>query len=131
MGEQEYRLDVWKRVIDSMNFAQPDVHYIGGFSRILQVAELTRQKGIYFVPHSPNPSYIDVFVLHLMASLPNAYDYMEFDAIDESPPTGLHLFTEAVFKLNHGAIKVPQDPGWGVSLRPGLLTTALNQTSCF
>jgi L-alanine-DL-glutamate epimerase-like enolase superfamily enzyme len=56
LGEQEYRLDVWERNIKAMNYAQPDVHYIGGVSRTLRVAKMSIAANTTFVPHSPNPS---------------------------------------------------------------------------
>merc|ERR1712232_496775 len=112
LGEQEFRLDVWQRNVAAMQFAQPDVHYIGGVVRTLRVARWAAEKGVKFVPHSPNPSMVDIFTLHLMASVPNAYDFMEFDAIDNLPPSGTELFTEAVFALTSGSLQVPTKPGW-------------------
>ena len=76
LGEQEYRLDVWERNIASMQYTQPDVHYIGGLSRALRVARMSVAAGRTFVPHSPNPSMIDVFALSMMAAVPNAWGFM-------------------------------------------------------
>lgn len=132
LGEQEYRLDVWERNIHAMQYAQPDVHYIGGFSRTLRVAKMSISANTTLVPHSPNPCMVDVFALTLMAAAPNAYKYMEFDAINtRHPPSGNQFFAEKVFELDKtdGTMAVPQGPGWGVTLRPGLLSDAVNQTS--
>ena len=130
LGEQEYRLDVWGRNIQAMRYAQPDIHYIGGLSRALHVAQMTMDSNVSFVPHSPNPSMLDVFALHLMAAVPNAYEFMEFDGINtRSPPSGTEFLSEPVYALKDGRMKVPAGPGWGVTLRSGLLSNAKNQTS--
>ena len=131
LGEQEYRLDVWSRNVGaSMRYAQPDIHYVGGLSRALRVARMTIAAGVTFVPHSPNPSMLDVFALHLMASVPNAFGHMEFDAVNtRHPPSGTAFFVEPVYALEDGQMRVPLGPGWGVTLKPGLLANATNQTS--
>ena len=132
LGEQEYRLDVWERNIHAMQYSQPDVHYIGGFSRTLRVAKMSIAANTTLVPHSPNPSMIDVFAVTLMAAAPNAFEYMEFDAINtRHPPSGNQFFVEKVFELDasDGTMAVPQGVGWGVTLRPGLLSDAVNKTS--
>ena len=130
LGEQEYRLDVWQRNIGKLQFAQPDVHYVGGLSRQLRVAKMSIAANRTFVPHSPNPSMIDVFTLSTLAAAPNAFSHMEFDAINtRSPPDGMDFFTEPVYAIKDGAMRVPMGPGWGVTLRPGLLASATNRTS--
>lgn len=130
LGEQEYRLDVWQRNIHAMRFAQPDVHYIGGVSRTLRVARMSMDANTVFVPHSPNPSMLNVFALSMLAAVPNAFEYMEFDAVNtRDPPTGTKFFTEEVYAIRDGAMRVPTGPGWGVTLKPGLLEQAKNHTS--
>ena len=130
LGEQEYRLDVWERNIHAMEFAQPDVHYVGGLSRALRVAKMSAAAGTTFVPHSPNPSMIDLFALSLMAAAPNAFGFMEFDAINtRHPPSGDQFFTEDVYSIKDGKMAVPQGAGWGVTFKAGLLANAINQTT--
>lgn len=132
LGEQEFRLDVWERNINtSMRYAQPDVHYVGGVSRALRVAKMSAAApSVTFVPHSPNPSMLDVFALNLMASVPNAWGHMEFDAINTlSLPDGTEFFTEPVYAIKDGMMALPTGAGWGVTLKPGLLTKAANRTS--
>ena len=130
LGEQEFRLDVFERNIHKIDFVQPDVHYVGGMARALRVARMSMAASKIFVPHSPNPCMLDLFALSMLASVPNAFDHMEFDAINTvNPPDGTDFFTQPVYKLSDGAITVPKGPGWGVELRPGLLVHATNQTS--
>lgn len=130
-GEQEFRLDVFQRNIQKFKYTQPDVHYIGGVSRTLAVARMSIAANTTFVPHSPNPCMVDVFALQMLASVPNAYEFMEFDAINtKDPPSGDHFFAEKVFEINKdGAMTVPTGAGWGVTLKPGLLKDATNKTS--
>merc|ERR1712232_961541 len=112
------------------HYAQPDVHYVGGLSRALRVAKMTMAANTTFVPHSPNPSMLDVIALHMLAAVPNAFGFMEFDAINtRSPPDGSDFFVEKVYELEGGAMTVPQKPGYGVTLKPGLLHKASNKTS--
>lgn len=130
LGEQEFRLDVFERNMHKIDFAQPDVHYVGGIARTLRVARMSMAANKTFVPHSPSPCMLDLFALSMLASVPNAFGHMEFDAINtETPPDGTDFFAQPVYKLSGGAITVPKGPGWGAELRPGLLTKATNKTS--
>lgn len=130
LGEQEYRLDVWERNIHAMQYAQPDVHYIGGVSRTLRVAKMSMAVNSSFVPHSPHPDMVDIFALSMLAAVPNAYGYMEFDAVNtRNPPSGKDYFVESNFEISNGAMAVPTGAGWGVTLKPGLLKEATNKTS--
>lgn len=129
-GEQEFRLDVFEQNIHAMRYAQPDIHYVGGLSRSLRVARMTMAAKTTFVPHSPNPSGLDVMALHMLAAVPNAFGFMEFDAVNtRNPPSGSDYFVEHAYELKDGAMVVPQGPGWGVALKPGLLEKATNKTS--
>jgi L-alanine-DL-glutamate epimerase-like enolase superfamily enzyme len=130
LGEQEYRLDAWQMNIHAMTFAQPDVHYIGGVSRTLSVARMSMDAGSTFVPHSPNPSMVDVFALSMLAAVPNAFEFMEFDAVNtRTPPDGTKFFTEKVFAIENGMLTVPTGPGWGVTVRQDWLDDAETETS--
>ena len=68
LGEQEFRLDVFQRNMQQIDFAQPDVHYVGGVARALRVARMSMAANKTFVPHSPNPSMLDVFALSMLAT---------------------------------------------------------------
>ena len=80
-----------------LDFAQPDVHYVGGVARALRVARMSMAANKTFVPHSPNPCMMDIFALSMLAAVPNAFGHMEFDAINtRSPPDGTTFFTQRV-----------------------------------
>ncbi|EOD23499.1 hypothetical protein EMIHUDRAFT_239592 [Emiliania huxleyi CCMP1516] len=130
LGEQEYRMDVWQRNVHAMDVWQPDVHYIGGVSRSLAVARMSMEAGARFVPHSPNPSFVAVFTLHIAAAVPNAFQFMEADAVNtRQPPDGKRFFTEGVLKIKDGKMKVPTGAGWGVALRSDWVDEASKRTS--
>lgn len=130
LGEQEYRTDVWQRNVHAMDVWQPDVHYIGGVSRSLAVARMSMEAGARFVPHSPNPSFVAVFTLHIAAAVPNAFQFMEADAVNtRQPPDGKRFFTEGVLKIKDGKMKVPTGAGWGVALRSDWVDEASKRTS--
>ena len=86
---------MWQRNMGKLDFAQPDVHYVGGVARALRVARMSMAANKTFVPHSPNPCMMDIFALSMLAAVPNAFGHMEFDAINtRSPPDGTTFFTQ-------------------------------------
>ena len=96
LGEQEYRLDVWQRNMAKLDFAQPDVHYVGGVARLLRVARMSMAANKTLVPHSPAPCMLDVFALSILAAVPNAFSHMEFDAVNtRHPPDGTAFFNRS------------------------------------
>ena len=79
-GEQDCLLSSWRHMIDlrAVDIVQPDVCYVGGFTRALAVAGMAADAGLPCVPHSANLSLVTVFALHLLAAVPNAGPYVEF-----------------------------------------------------
>ena len=62
-GEQDNNMIVWKQMIDSraVDIVQPDICYMGGITRTLEVADLARQAGIPCTLHSANLSLVTLF----------------------------------------------------------------------
>ena len=130
-GEQDCDLAQWKRMIDARAFdiVQPDVCYIGGIHRILKVAEMARDAGLKFIPHSANRSMVTVFTLHLMGALENAGPYVEFSIEpDAYEPWQAGLFFPAL-KAEEGKVQIPEGPGWGVEINQAWLESAKQQRS--
>ncbi len=127
-GEQDYDLNQWRRIvgIHAVDIVQPDIGYIGGLSRSLEVARMAEEKGRICVPHSANLSLITVFTLHLMGAIPNAGPYVEYSI--ENPHWEKDLFTPAL-SVKNGKAQIPSAPGWGVSLNPDWLKKAEYQVS--
>ncbi|TBL79344.1 mandelate racemase/muconate lactonizing enzyme family protein [Paenibacillus thalictri] len=122
-GEQDTDLVQFQRMISmhAVDIVQPDICYIGGLSRALEVARMAQKAGIPCTPHAANLSMVTVFTMHMAAAIPNAGRFMEFTV--ESDSWANELFTSR-FEVRDGRITVPDAPGWGVTVRPEWLEKA-------
>jgi L-alanine-DL-glutamate epimerase-like enolase superfamily enzyme len=130
-GEQDYSMAQWRRIIDigAVAIAQPDICYIGGLSRALEVASMTEKAGIKCTPHTANRSMITVFGLHTLSVIPNATEFLEY-SIENTPWTD-ELFEES-FEVKNGTVPVPSaGPGWGVTINSKWLERADYSKSVF
>ena len=127
-GEQDNDLAQWRRMVamHAVDIVQPDVCYIGGIGRSLQVAAMAAEAGMPCVPHSANVSLVTVFTLHLMGAIPNAGPHLEFSI--EPTPWAEALF-EPCLEVVAGAVAIPDGPGWGVSVSDAWLASADRQVS--
>jgi len=127
-GEQDCSLTEWRRMLAlrAVDVAQPDVCYVGGLTRALEVARLAAAAGLPVVPHSANLSLVSVFSLHLLGAIPNAGPYMEY-GIEPTPWTAGLYAPELV--VTDGCVPIPDGPGWGVTVRPEWLAGAVRQVS--
>jgi L-alanine-DL-glutamate epimerase-like enolase superfamily enzyme len=119
-GEQDCMLAEWRRMIEmhAVDVVQPDVCYVGGVTRAVQVAEMARKAGIQCTPHSANLSMVTVFALHLAGALHNAGPFVEFSI----EPAGYYPWQEGLFDppliARDGKVPIPNGPGWGVEINP-------------
>jgi len=130
-GEQDCSLSQWRRIIAlrAVDVVQPDVCYVGGLTRAVEVAAMAEEAGLRCVPHSANLSLVTVFALHLMGAIPNAGPYVEFSIEpDEYYPFQAGLF-EPRLSVRDGAVAIPDGPGWGVEIRPEWLAQAVRRVS--
>ena len=122
---------VWKQMIDThvVDIVQPDICYMGGITRTLQVAEMARQAGIPCTLHSANLSLVTLFSIHLMAAIENAGKYVEFsiEGLDYYPWQD-HIFTPN-FVIQDGHVNLPDLPGWGIEINPEWIASSNKQTS--
>ena len=131
-GEQDWDLAIWERMIDmrAVDIVQPDVMYMGGLTRTLEVARLAAKAGLPCTPHSANLSLVTVCTMHLLGAIPNAGKYLEFSI--EGPdyyPWQEGLFLGDPFKIRSGQVTIPAEPGWGVEINPQWLANARYQKS--
>jgi L-alanine-DL-glutamate epimerase-like enolase superfamily enzyme len=125
-GEQDCFLWQWRRIVAerAVDVVQPDVCYVGGFTRALAVARMAAEAGLACVPHSANLSLVTVFAHHLMCAAPNAGPYLELSI--EGPdyyPWQYDLFDPPIVVAD-GRVAAPTGPGWGVEVNPGFLAAA-------
>ena len=108
-GEQDCMLRQWRRMIElhAVDVVQPDICYLGGINRTLEVARMAAAAGLPCTPHSANLSLVTVFTLHLMGAIENAGPYVELSIEGRRllPVAGRHLRPGA-----HGRRRKGRDP---------------------
>ena len=131
-GEQDWDLAAWARMIEmrAVDIVQPDVMYMGGLSRTLEVARMAAAANLPCTPHSANLSLVTICTMHLLGAIPNAGKYLEFSI--EGPdyyPWQQGLFLGDPFAIDGGCATIPAAPGWGVEINPAWLDAAAYQMS--
>lgn len=126
-GEQDNDLAQWRRMLrlNAVDIVQPDLCYIGGLTRALQVARWAADANKLCVPHSANLSWVTVFALHLCGAIPNA-KHVEFGI---EPNTWTKNVFAPALTVRAGRVAIPADPGWGVRLTDTWLRAAKRQVS--
>jgi L-alanine-DL-glutamate epimerase-like enolase superfamily enzyme len=124
-GEQDWDMATWQRMIDEhvVDIVQPDIMYMGGLWRTLQVAEAAARAGMPCTPHCANLSLVTVATMHMLAGIPNAGRYLELSI--EGPdyyPWQEGLFRGDPFAVTDGHVVVPDQPGWGLEIEPEWLS---------
>ena len=131
-GEQDCDLSTWRRMIEmrAVDIVQPDVCYVGGMLRAMQVAEMAAEKDLPCTPHCANLSLVTLFTMHLLRAIPNAGKYLEFsiEGLDYYPWQD-GLFVESPFTVSDGQVHVSDNPGWGVEIASNWLEGADYQVS--
>lgn len=129
-GEQDNSMAQWKRMIDmrAVDIVQPDICYAGGICRSMEVAAMADKAGLLCLPHAANLSMVTVFTMHMMASIPNGGQYMEF-SIEDTPWTK-NLLTSKLSVMN-GEVRFPEGAGWGIEVSPEWMEQAEYQISKF
>ena len=131
-GEQDCDLSTWQRIIERrvVNIVQPDVCYLGGMLRSLQVAELAAESDIPCTPHSANLSMVTLFTMHLLRALDHPGKYLEF-SIEGADyyPWQENLFVESPYAIDDGKVAVSDLPGWGVDIHPDWFVGSIQQAT--
>jgi L-alanine-DL-glutamate epimerase-like enolase superfamily enzyme len=126
-GEQDNDLAQWRRMLamQAVDITQPDICYVGGFTRGLRVARMAAKADRPVIPHSANISLVEVFSVHLLAAVPNAGRYLEHTIEDEAAINKLSAeMYEPQLVVRGGRVSVPDGPGWGVRILPSWLERA-------
>jgi L-alanine-DL-glutamate epimerase-like enolase superfamily enzyme len=123
-GEQDWDMATWQRIIDGrvVDIVQPDIMYMGGLWRTLQVAHAAARAGLPCTPHCANLSLATMATMHMLAAIPNAGRYLEL-SIEGADyyPWQEGLFRGDPFAVTDGHVLVPDQPGWGVEIQPAWL----------
>ena len=126
-GEQDCEFSAWQLMIEhrSVDVLQPDVMYLGGISRSLQVCKLGQAAGLPITPHAANLSLVTMCTMHLLKAIPNPGKYLEFsiEGLDYYPWQN-GLFCGNPYRIENGHAIVPSEPGWGVEIDPAFLDKA-------
>jgi len=131
-GEQDCMIPTWRRIIDTraVDVVQPDVCYMGGLLRTLEVAGMAAAAGLPCTPHSANLTMVTMFTMHLLGAIPNAGKYLELSI--EGPdyyPWQEGLFLGDPYTVTDGMVTIPSAPGWGIEIDPAWLDRAAHQAS--
>jgi L-alanine-DL-glutamate epimerase-like enolase superfamily enzyme len=130
-GEQDCDLSTWRRMAEmrAVDVLQPDICYLGGLTRTLQVLKMAEDAGLPCTPHSANLSLVTVFTLHLMGAAKAVGPYVEFsiEGLDYYPwQDGLY---EPALTVCDGKVQIPASPGWGVEISTKWLESATYRIS--
>jgi len=118
---------IWKDLIDRkvVDIVQPDIMYMGGLTRALEVANFANAANITCTPHAANLSLVTVCTMHFINAIENGGKFLEYSIEGEDYyPWQKGLFLGDPFRVNEGNLKISEDPGWGVSFSPDWLDKA-------
>lgn len=131
-GEQDCDMGQWARIIATraVDVVQPDVMYLGGLTRTLQVCAMAAAAGLPVTPHAANLSLVTLATMHLMGGIATPGKYLELSIEgDDYYPWQRGLFTSDPFRVEEGHVTIPDAPGWGVDIAPGWLERARHADS--
>jgi len=131
-GEQDCDIQHWKRMIDNrvVDIIQPDILYLGGMVRSIDVARMGHAAGLPCTPHAANLSLVTLFTMHLLRAVPNPGRYLEFSIEgDDYYPWQRALFRNDPFTITDGEAHVSEAPGWGVEICPEWLAKSTYKCS--
>ena len=119
-GEQDHDMRIWQHMVNTkvVNIVQPDVCYMGGVTRTLEVADMAKKANLPVTLHCANLSLVTLFSAHIMGAIPNAGKYLEFsiEGLDYYPWQA-HVF-KPNFDIQQGRLMMPHKPGWGIEIDP-------------
>ncbi len=131
-GEQDCDLQHWKRMIANrvVDIIQPDILYLGGMIRSMEVARMGHAAGLPCTPHAANLSLVTLFTMHLLRAVPNPGRYLEFSIEgDDYYPWQRGLFLNDPYQITEGKARVSDEPGWGIEINPEWLAKSTYKSS--
>jgi len=131
-GEQDWDIQQWKRIVAmrAVDIIQPDILYLGGMIRSMEVARMGHAAGLPCTPHAANLSLVTLFTMHLLRAVPNPGRYLEFSIEgDDYYPWQRDLFLNDPYKVTSGQVVVSDAPGWGAEINPEWLAKSTYKCS--
>lgn len=131
-GEQDCDLGTWERMIEmrAVDIVQPDIMYMGGIARTLQVVRMAQAAGLPCTPHSANRSLVTMCTMHLLGAIANPGKYLELSIEGRDYyPWEEGLFLGDPYAVRDGHVSIPDSPGWGVEINPAWLEAAMYRSS--
>lgn len=124
-GESLYGKHEFQALIEAQgaDLLQPDILLCGGMTEIRKIAALAEAHMLSLAPHNPFGGLSSVATAHFGAATPNFL-------IMESPQTVgpraeasalRESFLHGGIEIEDGYVKLPQGPGWGVTLNESLV----------
>jgi L-alanine-DL-glutamate epimerase-like enolase superfamily enzyme len=123
-GEQDCDFRIWNDMIDRriVDIVQPDIMYMGGLTRSLEVAKMADVSNVICTPHTANLSLVTVCTMHFLNAIPNAGKFLEFSIEGEDYyPWQRDIFSTDPFTVSDGELTISTEPGWGVDFNPSWL----------
>jgi L-alanine-DL-glutamate epimerase-like enolase superfamily enzyme len=122
-GEQDNSLPQFRRMaaMRAVDIVQPDILYVGGVCRARRAAMVAREFGLACTPHAANRAMVQLFTLHFAAAMPNCLYEQEWTIESTDWSDGL---LERPLRVEDGAVRVPDGPGWGIEVSEQWLADA-------
>jgi L-alanine-DL-glutamate epimerase-like enolase superfamily enzyme len=123
-GEQDTSLYKFRRLAQTevYDILQPDLYYLGGILRTLQVAAIAQQYGNKgLAPHSPKTDPLIGPFWQVAALAPNLYGLQEtvYNPGEKAPAWHSEI------QVTNGKIRIPDRPGLGIDYDEGIWKTAV------
>ena len=121
-GEQEFsmRRFRWTIAHRAVDVVQPDLHYFGGYLRVIRVARMANAVGLPCTVHMSGSGLGYVDMCHLSSCIENPGPHQEFKGATKIP---VHCDSSSL-KSEQGKVRVPSGPGYGVTIDPDFLAGA-------
>ena len=121
-GEQEFSLRRFRWAIanQAIDVAQPDLHYFGGYLRVIRVARMANAVGMPCTVHMSGNGLGYIDVCHLASCIENPGPHQEFKGESKIP---VHCETSSL-QCEQGQVQVPSGPGYGVSIDENFVNNA-------
>ena len=126
-GEQEFSEYGFRWMIahHAVDLVQPDLHYHVGFIRSLRVARMAHAAGLLCTPHMSGSGLGYLDAVHFVSCIENPVPFTEFKGNADVPVSS----PTSSLKCEHGTVRVPSGPGFGISVDPGFVRASKQVTT--